>query len=213
MKHQTAFVLTFLAVVLVFSVPSRADSDGYFCTSKGYLAYELREGITPGVVGHELKVVRFEPQRGIHTAGGATLRDFQVHTMTCGGQSIEITGYGTVPSGDPPLTKCVIEIASPRKDVSIVECTEDPTLQHDWRKEGPAPPNLGRWGRTGSIPLESLDPDHKYQLLLNFSSKKVGENSWEVHRKTELIQVDTQGSVSQRFVVYETRIVEFSSSD
>lgn len=96
MKHQTAYVLTFLVMVLAFSVPSRADSDGYFCASKGYLAYELREGITPGVVGHVLKVVRFDPQRGIRSAGGVTLQDLQVHRMTCGEDRIEIAGFGTV---------------------------------------------------------------------------------------------------------------------
>src|SRR6266853_186069 len=76
-------VLTFLAVALAFCSPSRADNDGSFCTSKGYIAYELRNGITPGVAGHVLKVVRFEPQRGTYVAGEVPLQDFQVHRMTC----------------------------------------------------------------------------------------------------------------------------------
>jgi hypothetical protein len=46
-KSHTGFAVAFIAA-FVLSVPSRADSDGYFCASKGYLAYELREGITPG---------------------------------------------------------------------------------------------------------------------------------------------------------------------
>jgi hypothetical protein len=86
-------------------------------------------------------------------------------------------------------------------------------VQHDWRKEGPAPPNLGRWGRAKSIPLESPDPDHKYYLQLDASNKKVGENSWEMHYKTEFIQADNQGNVSQRSVVYETRMVASDSGD
>jgi hypothetical protein len=214
MKHQTAYVLTFLVMVLVFSVPSRADSDGYFCASKSYLAYELREGITPGVVGHVLKVVRFDPQRGIRSAGGVTLQDFQVHMMTCGEERIEIAGYGTVPPGnDPPLTKCVIKVGGLQNDPSTLECNDDATVQHDWRKEGPAPSNLGQRGRAKSIPLESPDPDHKYYLQLDASNKKVGGNSWEMHYKTELIQADNQGKVSQRFLVYETRIVASDSGD
>jgi len=213
MKLQISFSLLLLVVFLAFATESRADSDGYFCTSKGYLAYELREGITPGVVGHVLKVVRFDPQRGIRSAGGVTLQDLQVHRMTCGEDRIEIDGFGTVRHGDPPLTRCVIKIGSPQEEISILECTDDATLGQDWRKVvGPAPPNLGQWGRVSSIPLESPDLDHKYYLQLNTSNKKLGENSWETHYKTELIQGDDQGNISQRFVVYETRIVASSDS-
>ena len=73
MKLQSTYVLTFFVMVLALSVPSCADSDGSFCTSRGYIAYELRNGITPGVAGHVLKVVRFEPKRGIYSAGDVTL--------------------------------------------------------------------------------------------------------------------------------------------
>lgn len=208
MKYQTAFVVTFLTVVLAFSVPSRADSDGYFCTSRGYLAYELREGITPGVVGHVLKIVRFDPQRGIRSAGSVTLQDFQVHRMTCNDEGIEMAGYGTVPPGnDPPLKKCVIKIEDLPNNPSALKCTEDATVQYDSRKEGPGPLNLGQWGRVKSISLESPDPDHKYYLHLDPSNKKVGEHSWEMHYKTDLIQADNEGNVSQRFLVYEARIL------
>ena len=72
MTCRTA-VFTFFAIAFAFCVPSRADSDGSFCTSRGYIAYELRNGITPGVAGHVLKVVRFEPKRGIYGAGEVTL--------------------------------------------------------------------------------------------------------------------------------------------
>lgn len=213
MKRQTSFGLTFLAVVFAFSVPSRADDDGNFCASKGYLAYELREGITPGIVGHVVRVVRFDSQQGIRSAGEVTLKDFQVQMMTCGEERIEIAGFGTVRRGDPPLTKCVIEIGSPQKGVGILDCT-DATVQQDWRKVvGPAPPNLGQWGRAKSIPLESLDPAHKYYLLLDVSKKNLGGNSWEMHYKTELIQADAQGNVSRCFVVYETRILGSDSGD
>ena len=105
MKRQTASVLAFLAVVLAFSAPSHADSDGDFCTSKGYLAYELREGITPGVVGHVLRVVRFEPKRGIYLATEVTLLDFEVYHLICSEDRIEISGWRNV------FTKYVIEIA------------------------------------------------------------------------------------------------------
>lgn len=127
-------------------------------TSKSYLAYELREGITPGVIGHVLRVVRFDSENGIRNAGEVTLRDLQVHMMTCGEQSIEIAGFGTVRHGDPPLTKCEIDIGNSPKEIRISECTDDATPGKDWRKVGPEPANLGQWARAKSIPLDSVEP-------------------------------------------------------
>jgi hypothetical protein len=46
MKRQTPFVLTLLVVFVASAAQSRADSDAFFCTSKGYLAYETRKGVT-----------------------------------------------------------------------------------------------------------------------------------------------------------------------
>jgi hypothetical protein len=212
MKH-TKLVLASLVFVFVSSVASHADSDGYFCASKGYLAYEVRQGVTLGAVGHVLKVVRFDLQRGIRNAGAVTLRDFQVHVLTCSEESIVIAGYGTVATGNPPLTKCVIQVGSPENGPSILECKDDPTVQHDWRTEGPAPHNLGQWARMKSIPLESPDPDHQYHLLLDVSDTNMGEATWEMHYKTELIQADARGNVSQRLVLYEARLIVSDSGD
>src|ERR1700720_3365600 len=103
MQNQTSFVLTLLVVLLASATQSRADSDAYFCTSKGYLAYETRKGVTPGAVGHVLKVVRFEPKRGIYLASEVTLLDFEVYHMICSEDRIEISGWRNI------FTKYVIE--------------------------------------------------------------------------------------------------------
>jgi hypothetical protein len=127
--------LLFIAVALAFCVPSRADEDGSFCTFRGYLAYELRNGITPSEAGHVLKVVRFEPMRGIFTAGEVTLQDFQVHRMTCGQDHVEISGWGNI------FKKYTIDIAGQDK-LSIVEYTEDPNRRFDSSKDGPGAPKF-----------------------------------------------------------------------
>jgi hypothetical protein len=167
MNRQAALAVVFVVVTMTFPIFSYADSDGYFCASKTYLAYELRQGITPCVTGDVLKLVRLERERGIQMGGDVTLPDFQVHTLTSGEDSIEIGGHGTVRTGDPPLTNCVIKIASVRKDVpDSAQCGEDPTQKHDWRTEGPEPQNLGRWGRPGSIPQTRPTPTTGTTLCL-----------------------------------------------
>ena len=179
--------------------PSRADNDGSFCTSKGYIAYELRNGITPGVAGHVLKVVRFEPQRGTYVAGEVPLQDFQVHRMTCSHDRIEISGWGSI------FKKYTIDIANQQK-LKVIDFTEDPTRRFDASKEGPEPSNFG-FAPPGRFALESLDPDHKYTLLLSASDKTV-EGGVEHHRKAELIQANLQGTTLKDVVLYEGNILE-----
>jgi hypothetical protein len=73
-----------LALAIIFAALSAyAEEDGAFCVSEGYLAYELLSGLTSGVNGHVVKVVKFGPEQGIYAAGEVTLQGFQVHEMTC----------------------------------------------------------------------------------------------------------------------------------
>jgi len=192
-------VLTFIVVSLAFCGSSRADEDGSFCLYRGYLAYELRSGITPGVAGHVLKVVRFEPKRGIYNAGEVTLQDFQVHRMTCGQDRVEISGWGNI------FKKYTIDIAGQEK-LKVVDYTESPTRRFDASKDGPEAPKLA-YAQPGPLELESLDPDHKYTLLLSNSDRTV-KGGVKHHRKAELTQTNPQGSVSQRLVLYESELLE-----
>jgi hypothetical protein len=173
MKHHTALGMTLLVVFLAFPTLSRAGEDVYFCTSKGYLAYETREGVAPGVVRHLLRVVRFERKRGIYLAGEVTLPEFTVYHLICNEDRIETSGWQKV------FTQYVIEIAK-SGEIRSLNPTEYPGLP--WSvaaKDGPAPADMGIFGpRVPPLPLELFDLEHEYQLLRNLSGKKVKEG-WE----------------------------------
>ena len=97
------------------------------------MAYELREGITTGVRGHVLKVVRVEPNRGIYTAGEVTLLDFEVYHLICSQCHIEISGWQNV------FTKYMIDML-PSGELKASAPLEYPTV--GWReaaKDGPQP--------------------------------------------------------------------------
>src|ERR1700752_2180603 len=95
MKPRTVFVLTFAALVFPCCTPrTRADSDGYFCAGKDYLAYEVNKHAPPPKTGHSLQVVRFDSARGIYRAGAVDLQNFQVHQMSCSEDRVEIAGWG-----------------------------------------------------------------------------------------------------------------------
>jgi hypothetical protein len=202
MKQHVALVFMLLVVFLVLESPSRADTDAYFCTFKGYLAFEAREGTAPGVVGHVLRVVRLDPQRGIYLAGEVTLPAlFTVYHLICNGDSIEVSGWNNV------FTKYTIEFAK-SSDVRVLGPTEYPGQRwSDAAKDGPAPIGLGIFGpRVAPLPLESLDLEHEYQLLRNLSGRQT-KQGWEFHTKSEVVQRDLKGAVLQRLVLYERRDV------
>ena len=201
MRHHRAVVSTLLVVFLAIATQSRAKTDAYFCASKGYLAYEAREGTSPGVVGHVLRVLRFEPKRGIYPAGEVTLPElFSVYHLICSEDNIEISGWRNV------VTKYVIEIDK-SGNVQLLSSTDYPGQRwSDAAKDGPAPADLGIFGRVAPLPLESLDPEHEYQLLRNVSGGQTKEGL-EFHTKSELVQLNPKGTVLQRVVLYESREV------
>ena len=202
MKHQAALVSALLLLFLALAPQSLADADGYFCAGKGYLAYELRQGITTDVRGHVLRVVRFEPQRGIYPAGEVTLLDFEVYHLTCTEQRIEISGWRNV------FTKYAIEFAG-TGELKSLGPEEYPGRQwSDAAKDGPQPDSLRIFGpRLAPLALQSADPEHDYELLRTLSRRELKEG-WEWHSKSELVQRDRKGAILQRFLLYERRTVE-----
>jgi hypothetical protein len=185
-----------------FVLPAQADSDGYFCISKGYLAFELRSFHTPNLKAeHVLRVVRFDPGRGIYDAGEVALQDFEVHHMNCKDDRVEISGW------DKGYIEYSIDIAV-RNILQIAKHFQDPKRKFDPSKiKGPAPGNLGL-SQPQTILLASDDPEHKYQLVLTRTEKPT-KGGLENHRKAELLQIDSGGNVSQRIQLYEDHSVEY----
>ncbi len=203
MKADYAARLTVLLSfsLLLLATPSYADSDGCYCKSKGYIAFELRSFHTPGLQApHILKVFRFESSRGIYEAGEAPMEDFQVDEMICNSDRVEISGFGK------EYMRYVIAIAGESNKPRITQHVQDANRQHDPSKQRPAPGQLGL-SRPAVIPLESSDAEHKYQLVLSFSTNQV-KGGVENIRKAELLQIDLGESVSQRVLLYEDRYTD-----
>lgn len=72
-----------------------ADSDGYYCTGRGYLAYQF--GMAPKPVApHRVYVVSTRGPQGIPEPAVVELPQFQVHGMLCGDGWIDIASFTTV---------------------------------------------------------------------------------------------------------------------
>ena len=101
MMRQTvlfARLLTLAAVVLTtLAVPgvAYADSDGYYCTGRGYLAYQF--GMAPKPIApHRVYVISTRGPQGIPEPAVLEMPQFQVHGMVCGDGWIDIASFTTI---------------------------------------------------------------------------------------------------------------------
>ena len=74
---------------------ARADSDGYYCAGRGYVAYQF--GFAGPPVGpHRLYILRLGGASGIGAPVAIDLPQFQVQGMTCGDRSVRIAAYDAI---------------------------------------------------------------------------------------------------------------------
>lgn len=175
-------------LLLLFPQTAEADSDGYYCTGTGYLAYQLRAALTQGVSGqHVVRVVRFGPG-GISLAGEVSLPDFQPHKLVCGESQVRIGGW----MGRP--VEYVIDVAESPK--IAFEVSDPSQAMH-----GSVLANLGAWARGGTVQLVSADQAHTYRLAIRTESEPGGGGLLH-HVVTMVERLDASGQVVDSLEVY-----------
>ena len=85
------FLLAILLSVTLYTM-GECDSDGYFCSSNDFLAYELSFS-QESAQGHQLHVVFLGGKEGISKPRSLQLPDFQVHGMKCQQDQVELLGW------------------------------------------------------------------------------------------------------------------------
>src|SRR5580765_3097454 len=92
--------LWFFSAFVGLASAAHADSDGYYCAGRGYLAVEFRSGITPNVARPQvLKVASFDEALGPRWTGELVVDDLQPYALTCGARLITLEGFGTRAQG------------------------------------------------------------------------------------------------------------------
>jgi len=84
-------------VALALALPglAYADSDGYYCTGRGYLAYQFGMAPMP-IAPHRVHVISIRGPQGIPEPSTLELPQFQVHGMLCGDGWIDIASFTTL---------------------------------------------------------------------------------------------------------------------
>jgi hypothetical protein len=72
-----------------------ADSDGYYCIGRGYLAYQFGLAAPP-TRPHRLTVIRFGDVSGSQPPAVLELPQFQVHGMQCGEDWIDVASFAAI---------------------------------------------------------------------------------------------------------------------
>lgn len=72
-----------------------ADSDGYYCIGRGYLAYQFGMAPLP-VAPHHLYIVRIGTTTGIADPVAIELPQFQVHGLRCGAGWVDVAAFTAI---------------------------------------------------------------------------------------------------------------------
>lgn len=201
-SHSAALIALFLASL---SIPLHADTDSYFCTSKGYIAVELRSFKTAGLKApHVLRFVRFGPD-GIAPTEEIALNDFGTERMECKQDRVDLSGWN---NNDTVYEQFSIDISA----ASGLRVREHLQSSKGWTgsRQGFSPPNLGFSGQ-GSMKLDSADLAHTYEILRKTKETTTEDGDTELDETAEVLELDSQDNVIQHVLIYEYK--EMDSPD
>jgi hypothetical protein len=156
--------------------------------------------MTPGLPApHLLRVVRFEQGRGIYQGGDIAMEEFDVVSMRCTTERIEVSGRSRDLRSHESYS---IDGSDHEKPPQVLQHSSQPVPWGSSPKVDVAPVGVFSIPVHKLTPLESNDPAHHYQLVSS-SHQVSGEGCYVLYIKTELIQRDLQDNVSDRMVLYE----------
>jgi hypothetical protein len=166
-------IVALAALIVMFPNSAAADSDGYYCIGKGYVAYETRLSNWPA--GHFLHIIRVAHRSGISEQAPIPLEEFQVHGMTCRDTEVVLQGWAKrysvqLSGGGAPAVKA-----------TSVSLAQSPTLE---------PQNLGMLAKVGVTDIPSDGVDGEFQIVVAQTSRPM-KRTTEYYTVTQILQRTT----------------------
>ena len=152
-------------LLVVWAVSARADSDGYYCHTGDYLAYETQwgDGFEYPSGEHRLHVVVFD--RDFPVTASIGLPGFQTHGMLCGASGVVLLGWldthrvdlssesDLVSAGTAPLPPGCVDGGRPA--IAFEGCSLGPFEQQNLgHLARPGTRVLGESGDKGTVSLQ-----------------------------------------------------------
>jgi hypothetical protein len=202
----------FALVVLVGLSPvAKAETvhpggDGYFCASKGYLAFDYNQTEVNGSAvkkTHSLRIVRFGPEHRIYFAGEVGLStEFSILVMDCDGERVKMFGQLWPRGKKWSLAKCDVRIGSPTTPIGSADCNDDIGGTYPTKKS----PNLEIQSENDPPPItleSSADTGRAYQLRRHLAREPIPGGGMNWTTEAEVVELDQKGTVLDRVVIYE----------
>lgn len=173
------------ALILLQACPVLADSDGYYCTGRGYLAYQFN-GSAASSEGQTLYLQKLDPEKGISEPRQIRLEPFQVQGMRCLDEMVDLLAWDRIYRIDLNDEK------SPR--IGKVEPQPEDSIFPDFTSE-----NLGRWAFAPNIiPLKTRGGRFSFELVIEPSTDPATDNGRQGirhHVRSFVRQKDAGGAV------------------
>jgi hypothetical protein len=173
-----------LLTLTLACVPSAAaaDSDGYYCSAPGLLAFDT---FIPGRNGRTINIVRFDPARGIQPIEQVEISDdIQTHDMSCTPNVVEVYSWDhlyVVDVSVPMAPKLAEKRASQLGRTAL-------------------PMNLGHWSRRAEVVvLQSISDDDRFELVIGRAGLFVKGKGGVIYTSADLVhRVGTEIRAQQR---------------
>lgn len=150
--------LHFASVLMLIASSVFADSDGLYCLSSGYLAYELRPWSTPDK-SHLLNIVRVGGKDGISAPVSVVLDEFQLHGINCSPNAVTLYSWDSTIIVEIPATGAPrVKLSTPHEAGQIPRNSAGDTL------------TTARSAKSLDIP--SADRNHSYTLVISHEEKR-----------------------------------------
>lgn len=184
----------------MFVPPASADSDGYYCIGRDYLAYQF--AFTNGATGHYLAVVSLARGFSLDEPATVELPAFQVHGMRCNATSVELHDLKTIYG---------IDISDRGQPVLFGQKPLEPETRDGFRQA-----NLGLWAFAGlrtegtttmTVPLPRPAPGLDAALLLRLKGEPLRGGSRQRHSAEVVVANQRTGRVISRSIFTGTNLV------
>ncbi|OHB32838.1 MAG: hypothetical protein A2X84_04215 [Desulfuromonadaceae bacterium GWC2_58_13] len=191
-----------LSAGLLLSIPltrpaaeALADSDGYYCAGRGYLAYQF-SGLSTPIEGHTLYLFELAPDKGISKPRQFALDPFQVLGMRCLDHTVDLLAWDRIYriGLNDPESPSIGKVEPQPEDSVFPDFTSD---------------NLGRWApATQTIPLKTAGGRFSFELVIEQQTDpetKAGPGVIRHRIRSFVRQKDAGGTIIEREIFSGSR--------
>jgi hypothetical protein len=186
--------LAIIVLLGLWATPASADSDGYYCIGRDYIAYQFGFA-PPPIAEHRLYIIRVGGAAGIGEPAVFKLPQFQVHGLLCNERTVQLAGWDAIYTVQLDST-----LRPVRYQIAPWADRPQPPSQFVGHQQ-----NLGGWSRPiGTLAVERVLVTKNaagHEFLLEITPKASTSERCVVEITTRVLELSATGqTVGERLV-------------